>query len=68
MDLSSPAGVSVIDAIDPDLCSSWYASLENAAHIAQQLGAGVLLAKLDLRTLYRVVPAHADDHALLGIS
>ena len=30
------------------------------------LGIGALLAKLDLRKAYRVVPVHPDDHALLS--
>ena len=67
VDLSSPAGASVNDAIDSGLCSLQYASVESAARMAQQLGRGALLAKLDLRKAYRVVPVRPDDHALLGI-
>ena len=40
----------------------------DAAAMVHQLGLETLLAKLDLRKAYRVVPVHADDHALLGIN
>ena len=44
-DLSSPAGASVNDAIDPSLCSLSYISVDQAANAAMQLGRGSLLAK-----------------------
>ena len=67
VDLSAPAGVSVNDAISPDSCSLRYASLDDAVRMVRQLGVGTLLAKLDLKKAYRMVPVHPDDHALLGI-
>ena len=35
--------------------------------IVQKLGRGAVLAKLDLKKTYRMVPIHPDDHAILGI-
>ena len=67
VDLSAPAGASVNDAIHPDLCSLRYASLDDATRVVQKLGRGAVLAKLDLKKAYRMVPVHPDDHALLGI-
>ena len=49
MDLSSPEGYSVNDAISKEDCSFHYASVDWAiAHIAQ-LGSGTLLAKMDIQ-------------------
>ena len=67
MDLSSPTGSSVNDAIAPDRCHMRYASVWEAAQIIQQLGVGSKLAKLDLHNAYRMVPVHPDDHCLLGV-
>lgn len=67
VDLSSPAGMSVNDAISPDICHMRYATVLDAVNIIQQLGRGTLLAKLDLQNAYRMVPVHPDDHQLLGI-
>ena len=67
VDLSSPAGSSVNDAIAPDKCHMRYASVWEAAQIIQQLGVGTQLAKLDLHNAYRMVPVHPDDNGLLGV-
>ena len=67
VDLSAPSGGSVNDAISSDICSLRYASLDDAAVMVRQLGTGTLLTKLDLKKAYRMIPVHADDHALLGI-
>ena len=62
-----PQGASINDTIDSSHCSLHYASIEDAVQVVQHLGPGTLLAKLDLRKAYRVIPVHSDDHALLGI-
>lgn len=67
VDLSSPEGSSVNDGISCELCSLRYASLDDAVEIIRELGQGALLAKLDLRKAYRMVPVHPSDHWLLGI-
>ena len=67
VDLSTPQGASINDAIDSSHCSLHYASMEDAVQVVRHLGPGTLLAKLDLRKAYRVIPVHPDDHALLGI-
>ena len=67
VDLSSPAGHSVNDAIPVDNCHTQYASVLDAAKLIRRLGAGTLLAKVDLQHAYRIVPVHPDDHHLLGL-
>ena len=52
--------------MDPQLCSLQYTSVEWVARAAQSLGKGTLLAKLDIKSAYRVIPVHPDDCCLLG--
>ena len=68
VDLSSPPGFSVNDGIDSSLTSLHYLSLDDAVAIIQHLGPGTLMAKLDLKSAYRLVPVHPDDRILLGTS
>lgn len=66
-DLSSPQGASVNDGIDPELCSLQYANVDDAVALVKSLGAGTLIAKLDLKSAYRMVPVHHLDQRFLGI-
>jgi hypothetical protein len=59
---------SVNDGIDPAHCSFHYSSVSYAARRVVECGRGVLLAKLDLKSAYRMVPVHLIDSPLLGIS
>ena len=45
---------------------SWarYTSMEAVAAVARQLGTGALLAKLDIKAAYLLVPVHPNDHRL----
>ena len=67
LDLSSPEGFSVNDGISPDLCSLSYISVDDVAKIIAQLGPGTQLAKVDIKSAYRMVPIHPDDRHLLGM-
>lgn len=67
VDLSSPEGFSVNDGIEDHLCTLRYMSVENALDIARQLGRGCLLAKMDVKKAYRMIPIHPDDRPLLGM-
>ena len=67
VDLSSPTGKSINDAIDWDLYSITYTSIDNAVSFIQALGPGCLLAKLDLREAYRAVPVHPQNCPLLAM-
>ena len=68
VDLSSPEGKSVNDAISKDLCSVCYTSVDHVVTWAQSLGQGCLMAKLDLKEAYRAVPVHPSDQRLLAVS
>ena len=67
LDLSWPEGSSVNDGIDPDLCSLSYVSVDDAAKAVAAFGPGVRLAKIDIKSAYRIVPVHPDDRPLLGM-
>ena len=67
VDLSSPDGQSVNDGMDRAQCSIKYASIDDAVQLIRGLGEGSLLAKLDLKDAYRIVPVHPDDRPLLGM-
>ena len=67
VDLSSPAGHSVNDGIDPILCSLRYASVDEAVAEVKKLGRDTQLVKLDIKDAYRIVLVHPADYHLLGI-
>lgn len=67
VDLSSPQQASVNDGIDSDLCSLEYTTVGQAVSLVSSFGRGALMAKLDLRSAYRMVPVHLQDQKLLGI-
>ena len=66
--LSSPEGQKVNDRIQPDLCSLTYVSVDDAARIIVQAGRGALLAKVDIKSAYWLVPVHPEDRLLLGMA
>ena len=66
-DLSHPEGGSVKDGIASEWCSLRYMTVEEVAAAAQRLGTGALLAKLDIKYAYRLLPVHPDDRRLLGV-
>lgn len=67
VDLSSPEGNSVNDGISQELCTLSYISVDDAVQIVQKKGRGTLLAKVDIRSAYRIVPVHPEDWWLLGM-
>ena len=67
-DLLSPQGFSVNDGIDPELCSLHYASVDDAVALVRHMGTGAMMAKLDLKSAYRMIPIHQLDQQLLGIT
>ena len=66
-DLSYPPNSSVNDAIDPDLCSLSYVSVDQVADVAAQLGKGALLEKIDIESAYRLIPVHPQDRPLQAV-
>ena len=68
VDLSDPAGFSINDGIDRDLYSLKYVSVDDAVRSIVDLGLGTLIAKLDIESVYRIVPLHPADRLQLGMS
>ena len=65
--LSSPDRASVNDGIDACLCSLEYPSVHNTARLVRVLGKGAMLAKLDLKSAYHIVPIYPQDRPLLAV-
>ena len=55
------------DAIDPELCSLSYCGVEDAAKEIARQGRNAVIAKVDVKSAYRVVPVHPDYRWLPGI-
>ena len=67
LDLSYPEGRSVNDAISPEICSLSYMTVDDAVRAIVTIGQGAMLAKVDIKNAYRIVPVHPDDRPLLGM-
>ena len=67
VDLSHPKGKSVNDGIAKDLCSLKYITLEDAVQQILTLGPGTSLAKIDIKSAFRLLPVHSADRHLLGM-
>ena len=67
VDLSHPEGESVNDSIQPELCSLQYVHMDHVVGKLIELGPGAKMAKLDVRSAYRIVPVHPQDRHLLGM-
>ena len=65
--LSAPEGYSVNDAIDPQLCSLLYITVQEVAAKAVKLGKSLLIAKIDIKSAYRLIPICPHDRKWLGI-
>ena len=66
--LSHPEGQSVNDGINEKLSSLSYVSVDDIVNTILLLGQGAMLAKIDVRSAYRVIPVHPEDRMLLGMS
>ena len=67
VDLSSPANASVNDGINRDMCSISYVTIDEIVDRIIQMGQGSLLAKVDIKQAYRIIPVHPEDRHLLGV-
>ncbi|KAM4661937.1 uncharacterized protein O3C94_010581 [Discoglossus pictus] len=66
--LSYPKGHSVNDGIDQELSSVSYASVKQAVRLVRRAGRGALLAKVDIKSAFRLLPIHPVSQQLLGCS
>ena len=67
LNLSSPHGSSVNDGTSKERCSLVYVSIDEIARQVVDLGRGARLAKMDIKSAYRLVPVHPQDRLLLGM-
>ena len=67
VDLSSPAGSSVKDGIDPHKFTLHYITVDQIICLVSQFGKGALMAKFDVESAYRNVPVHPTERYLLGM-
>ena len=67
VDLSHPKGQSVNDGIPKALCSLKYVTIDEANKEIVKLGRGALLAIIDIKTAFCLLPVHLDDRHMLGM-
>ena len=67
VDLSHPGDWSVNHLIRREATYVAYSSTGDAAHLMHFLGRNALMAKLDIKEAYRIVPIHPDDRRFLGV-
>ena len=65
LDLSFPLGHSVNAGIDKSEFPVCYTKVDDAIRLITRLGRGALMAKIDIKHAYRIVPVHPDDYYLL---
>ena len=65
--MSYPEDASVNDAIKSELCSLSYITGDEVAACAISMERNSLLAKIDIKAAYKLVPVFPADRACLGI-
>ena len=65
IDLSHPHNHSINDGIPSSLCSIKYISIDNAINQILPLGKGTMMAKIDIKSTFRLLPVHPADRHLL---
>lgn len=67
MHLSYPPGGSVNDSIPTDEYSLKYMSVDTAMDAVMTLGHGALMAKVDIKSAFRICPVRPEDWLYLGM-
>ena len=67
MHLSALKGLSINDAIPKEQYSLQYASVDDAIALLHLVGRGALMAKVDLKSAFRMIPVRKEDWELLGM-
>ena len=65
--MSHPKGRSVNDGIPKHLCTMTYITIDDAIKKINTLGPGTRLAKIDIKSAFRLIPVHPDDRHLLAM-
>lgn len=64
--LSHPPGLSVNEHIDDSFASVKYSNFDNAVSMIQSLGKGCMIATIDVKSAFRLLPCYPGDFDLLG--
>lgn len=67
MHLSAPMSASINDGISKEQYSLHYSTLDEATRLIASIGRGTYLAKVDLKSAFRLIPVARQDWELLGI-
>ena len=67
MDLSHPTGHSVNDGIPKDLCGLTYITIDTAIEHILTTGPGSLLAKIDIKNAFQLLPVHPANRHMLAM-
>lgn len=67
-DLSQPFGHSVNDFISAEDAAVQFTKFDKATEIVAKLGVGCLMAKMDIRSAFRLCPVRKEDWNLLGFT
>ena len=67
VDLSHPVGHSVSDEISKQLCSLKYITVDTAISHIITFGPGTLLAKINIKHAFRLLPVHPVDRHFLAM-
>ena len=66
-DLSYPSGSSVNSGIPSELCSLTYVTIDDAILNILESSKDTMLAKIDIKSAFRLLPVHQADRHLLGM-
>jgi len=66
--LSFPQGSSINDSIPSEISSVVYAAINDAISVLKRMGRVCFMAKTDIKSAFRIIPVHPDDHPLLGMT
>jgi hypothetical protein len=67
MHLTAPKGSSINDFIDKEAFPIHYATVDDAVAMVSRYGKGCMMAKIDLKAAFRMVPIAAEEWDLLGL-
>lgn len=65
--LSFPTGNSINEFIDPAESTVHYSSFDSVVQMLAKVGKGASIAKMDIKSAFRLLPINAGDFDLLGI-
>ena len=67
VDLLHPKHHSINDGVPGSLCSIRYITIEDAVQKILELRRGTLMAKIDIKSAFCLIPVHPADRYLLGM-